>query len=736
MNAAHNLKCVHGLAEITELLLVLHQETPDLSINVQIKSSTEHHFDNLIFLIKLICSRHFCIETLFSSYGNYLQTFASLVVEMQSLENESHLSLSYSEDGTLTRRSYFLMSENDGYGLKCTKSKTKPNMKRTSGTVLHIRVFQSKGAMMLQAKKLYHYMKQISLCSKASFGLSLTVHENDCIFDIRQNMIEDLPEKGYSLSKDTVYILKDTQYVPSSLSPSIVSGNMEDLPNLLDEPDMTFQLYISGFKTVCYSETNTPSLVMLSWYGPGNIPLYDTGDAINPMKVLSLVKWTKYGIHPVAENSIQSKTHLQCHEFLPVRAIREQSCFVLSLYGFMDVKNLCSSERKMDAVFWLRKNSVKWMKIYEEKIKASLEFVIDKIVTPVRSADDEKTTLLYSQAISNISKSISNVVLRSSCEQFRRKCYQLLEVEEDGSVQVSLSKKLWNISESFGIFQPIETMESESCGPQRTVLDPASKSEFRNSETDPSGDNDFIQVHEDDLERLNWFPELREATATTTDILVSTTADSFEGAQMSKSMNKILRDQEASRAGRKPQVDVKDNNETNNNGAFEEDVKYPKQDLVKKVNFCSVQCSKENQSILQDENSISSMYAYLSPIQNEESPIQNEESPSQSDKYLYSQPENMNMEDHFHTVMEAEEEWNIAGVDDELRMCAYVEEQTLSNIPLGSDFRIVNSLQQQQHTPTETSGISEILEKESKNENLVDWLDEALLEMKNWFNDE
>lgn len=39
-----------------------------------------------------------------------------------------------------------------------------------------------------------------------------------------------------------------------------------------------------------------------------------------------------------------------------------------------------------------------------------------------------KISLQYSQAIASISKSISSVVLRSPCEQFRRKCSQLLEV--------------------------------------------------------------------------------------------------------------------------------------------------------------------------------------------------------------------------------------------------------------------------------------------------------------------
>ncbi|XP_062577353.1 uncharacterized protein LOC134239198 [Saccostrea cucullata] len=736
MDTVHNVKCVQGLAEILELLLVLHPQTSELSIKVQIGSSTEHHNENPIFLIKLICSRYFCLETLISNYGNYLQTFASLVFQMQSLENESHLSTSYSEDGALTRKSYILTSENYGYGLKCTKSRTKPNTKGTFGTVLHIRVFQNKSSMMLQAKKLYNYMKQISLCSKVSFGLSLTVHENDCIFDIRQSVTEDFSEKGYSLSTDTAYILKDTRYVPSSSPPSIVNGNIEDLPNILDEPNMDFQLFISGFKTQCYNETNTPSLVMLSWYGPGNIPLNDTGDSTHLMKVLSFVNWTKYGIHPVAENSMQSKTNLQCHEFLPVRTKREP-CFVLSIYAFMGVKNPCSSKRIIDALHWLRKNSTKWIKLYEEKIKASLEFVIDKIVTPVKSPEDEKTTLLYSQAIANISKSISNVVLRSSCEQFRRKCYQLLEVEEDGSVQVSLSKKLWSISESFGIFQPIDTMESEgNFGTERrTMLDPEENKPnepvLRISETDPVGDRDFLEIHEEDLERLNWFPEPGESTE------ASTTADSFESMQMSKSMNEILWD-EPSIAGRKPQVVLKDNTETsNNNGAFEEDADNPTHDFVKNADFFRDQSSEESQSLLQDENLISSMYAHQSLSQNEEFLSQNEELPCQNEKYLNSPPENM--EDHFHTVMAAEEEWNIAGMEEDLRECTYIEDQSLSNTASGSDWRRLSS-QQPQHRLTETApdsiAVSEILVKERKTEKLDDWLDDALLDLKNWFNDE
>lgn len=46
-------------------------------------------------------------------------------------------------------------------------------------------------------------------------------------------------------------------------------------------------------------------VLQLSWYGPGNIPLFDTADTKSEMNTLSFVDWAKYGMTLPLENSVQ-----------------------------------------------------------------------------------------------------------------------------------------------------------------------------------------------------------------------------------------------------------------------------------------------------------------------------------------------------------------------------------------------------------------------------------------------
>lgn len=91
-------------------------------------------FPLVIGFIKLL----FEIQHFFLS-GNHLQKFFSLIIKMQTMETESHINLSFIENGERVRKSYFLESENGHYRLKSTKYKSKPGTNSTD-TVLHLRV--------------------------------------------------------------------------------------------------------------------------------------------------------------------------------------------------------------------------------------------------------------------------------------------------------------------------------------------------------------------------------------------------------------------------------------------------------------------------------------------------------------------------------------------------------------------------------------------------------------------
>lgn len=91
-------------------------------------------FPLVIGFIKLL----FEIQHFFLS-GNHLQKFFSLIIKMQTMETESHINLSFIENGERVRKSYFLESENGHYRLKSTKHKSKPGT-NSADTVLHIRV--------------------------------------------------------------------------------------------------------------------------------------------------------------------------------------------------------------------------------------------------------------------------------------------------------------------------------------------------------------------------------------------------------------------------------------------------------------------------------------------------------------------------------------------------------------------------------------------------------------------
>lgn len=58
---------------------------------------------------------------------------------MQTMETESHINLSFIENGERVRKSYFLESENGHFRLKSTKHKSKPGTNSTD-TVMHLRV--------------------------------------------------------------------------------------------------------------------------------------------------------------------------------------------------------------------------------------------------------------------------------------------------------------------------------------------------------------------------------------------------------------------------------------------------------------------------------------------------------------------------------------------------------------------------------------------------------------------
>lgn len=94
-------------------------------------------FPLIIGLIKCLFEIHYFY--IFFLSGNHLQKFSSLIIKMQTMETESHINLSFSENGERVRKSYFLESGNGHYRLKSTKHKSKPGTNSTD-TVLHIRV--------------------------------------------------------------------------------------------------------------------------------------------------------------------------------------------------------------------------------------------------------------------------------------------------------------------------------------------------------------------------------------------------------------------------------------------------------------------------------------------------------------------------------------------------------------------------------------------------------------------
>ncbi|XP_048735958.1 uncharacterized protein LOC125651422 isoform X2 [Ostrea edulis] len=622
---------------------------------------------------------------------------------MQLMEDESHLSVSYSEGDKLVRKSYCLMSENGCCNLKCTKQRTKLDTTKAD-TVLHIRMFQNKNAMMLQGKRLFYHMKQISLCSRASLGLSLTVQENDCNFDTRSGMIEELPETGFTISTNTEYILKDTQYTPSSLAIKIVSGSMKELPIIPDVSDRTFQLYTAGFKTVCCNASNTPSLVMLSWYGPGNIPLYDVEDTVTDIKMFDFVNWTKYGMEPVAENSVQFKGHKPCHEFLYVRSIRGNSCFVISLYAFLDIKDLGDCKRKTDTVHWLRRNRGKWMDNFKENIAANLEFIVDKTVNPTRTAEEEMTSLQYSQAIANISKSISNVVLRSSCEQFRRKCNQLLEIQDDGFVKQALSKRLWNITKSFGIFRPTDMESEESIAETNLILDDTSLLEYRSSKTNNERDEGLL-VHEDDLNGLNWLPDQAENDG---NIQHPKTAYS-KNTHVLESLENTL-DGKVSYAYDKAQADLENYPWTNNVHTLKEDLD---------MNLHIAQSMKENESSNDFHKVIGSAKDIWNCVEEGNEMGKYSQIEEQSKLELSKDIKSMNLSDEQqqaeYKTNAATDEWS-PSITDSQQDPGFCKFGPVEKLP----------------SPSVTLKVS----KDTKMRSSDDWLDDALLELKDWFSDE
>lgn len=114
------------------------------SIIVHYLNITITNIGNIIFFLKkykILCIKYFKHFVLYLIPGKYLQKFSSLVSKMQLMEDESHLSVSYSEGDKLVRKSYCLMSENGCCNLKCTKQRTKLDTTKAD-TVLHIRVYE------------------------------------------------------------------------------------------------------------------------------------------------------------------------------------------------------------------------------------------------------------------------------------------------------------------------------------------------------------------------------------------------------------------------------------------------------------------------------------------------------------------------------------------------------------------------------------------------------------------
>lgn len=140
-NFAHSVNCVAGpestfkqyqekMFELTYHLLVTDSEGIKLSgINVTM----------LLLIIGLNLYLKYIIFTYFFLSENHLQNFSSLIMKMQTLETESHINLSFSENGEQVRKSYFLESTDGHCRLKSTKHKSKPGTNSTD-TVLHIRV--------------------------------------------------------------------------------------------------------------------------------------------------------------------------------------------------------------------------------------------------------------------------------------------------------------------------------------------------------------------------------------------------------------------------------------------------------------------------------------------------------------------------------------------------------------------------------------------------------------------
>lgn len=715
-DVAWNTSCAEGLAEIIELLLIHLQDSADIFLDVQIRSTADHLDDDMIFLVKVTSNRHFCIETFFTKYGNHLQKFSSLIIKMQTMETESHINLSFSENGERVRKSYFLESENGHYRLKSTKHKSKPGTNSTD-TVLHIRMFQNKHMMMLQGKKLYHHLKQISLCSKVSLGLSLTVQENDCHFDIRPCR-EDFPTAIFPVSTNTEYLLSETQYNPLPVLGKTVSSTAEELAIIPDLSNVTFQLVTVGLKTICKIQPDTPSLVMLSWYGPGNIPLFDTADTKSEMETLSFVDWEKYGMTIPLENSKQCKGHQPCHESVSLISLRGACCFVLTLYVYLNITSQENAEKKIDALSWLRKYKHKWMDTYKEKIEESLESVLEQTLKPQRTTEEDRISLQYSQAIASISKSISNVVLRSPCEQFRRKCSQLLETDDNGSVQQAVSRKLWSITESMGIYRPADVLET--VGPtleKNQNVEQEGQSELQNFENETAGGHK-MHFHEDELEGLDWLQQPKKAnldnsTETCRKTHVLNFIDNI--LEESNSACTMFASQEASShtvdgQNSKANCNYKINEEREN--MQEQELEYP-----------------ENTLIIQSVES--NVFTCLNTGYNKKHSSVEEE-------------------DHFQTIMEAEDilnskEMGFGTTHGKESNCELSELEEIEHV---QDFNETNDKEEDLEPPRRTNSLlhesfhsensvgSTATETSKTGEKVDAWLDEALLEMRDWFSDE
>ncbi|KAK3588869.1 hypothetical protein CHS0354_025849 [Potamilus streckersoni] len=432
---------------------------PFRKVSISIKAAKTVIYPNaqILFYVKVFFSRDIGIGE-FQKDIDIFENLIFLLLAMQKFEDESHICIQHPceilKEKVITQQSFMLDITEEKPRLKCIQMCEKQSNKPKHCS-FHIRIYQSSRNMIEEGHRVFKLLKLLNIFWPGiHLKFQMKIGEVTSQSDFRFHSIREISPEMQIIS-DASFYLQDCEC--TFLRPEISCGKSFTNIHIQDSSaGIDFQVNMLCVATclsvekVCSSEQH---IITLSLFGPESVPIFqnvgfeEMKDNYNPLKQIFL---SQLGLMLMdAEESITFaqgmlpsiwQIMVKWDDLKQVDA----GSFVIPVHLIFDLHKYEICQKKHAFHKWLQRNIETLIAKENSQIQKLLMQALQKLFQPIRK--QRMVADIIHSSIQSVTNSVHNIVLQSTSETFRNKCFSQLQVSSSTELKQKLEEKLTAIS--------------------------------------------------------------------------------------------------------------------------------------------------------------------------------------------------------------------------------------------------------------------------------------------------